>query len=128
MIKTDDEKRILFVPTTTIDRFCKRSEALVLCSFCDEHRDEHELVRTTRIFYEQWTTADAWAVHCSRSLLALSALIETVRLVSLSNKEWVGVLDDSEVRFSVWVRRVHFGVLGVLVIFPCLYLLRCESL
>ena len=69
----------------------------------------NELVRTTRIFYEQWTTADAWAVHCSRSLLALSALIETVRLVSLSNKEWVGVLDDSEVRFSVWVRRVHFG-------------------
>ena len=78
----------------------------------------NELVRTTRIFYEQWTTADAWAVHCSRSLLALSALIETVRLVSLSNKEWVGVLDDSEVRFSVWVRRVHFGVLGVLVISP----------
>ena len=79
-----------------------------------------ELVRTTQIFYEQWTTADAWAVHCSRSLLALSALIETVRLVSLGNKDWVAVLDESEVRFPVWVRNVHFGVLGVLVLSPVL--------
>ena len=57
-------------------------------------------------------------MHCSRSLLALSALIETVRLVSLSDKQWIAVLDDSEVRFPVWVRNVHYGVLGVLVVSP----------